>query len=60
MLKVIGGILLFAGFVAVAGSANDCDGACMETANTIGEMLTVVFIGFCLMGAGAFILAKSE
>ena len=23
------------GIIAMAGSANDCDGACMETANTL-------------------------
>ena len=37
--------LLIMGIIAIAGSANDCDGHCMETANTIGEMLMVCFIG---------------
>ena len=51
--------LVFAGLMAVAGSANDCDGACMETANTLSEMLMVIFIGLCLMVTGAAILIKN-
>ena len=41
MLKIIGGLLMFVGFIAMSGSANDCDGACMEQANTMTEMLLV-------------------
>ena len=39
------GLLIILGIMAMAGSANDCDGACMETANTLGEMLIVASIG---------------
>ena len=48
------------GIVAMAGSANDCDGACMETANTLGEMLTVASIGLTMMAIGALILFKNS
>ena len=34
----------------MAGSANDCDGACMETANTLSEMLFVASIGLVMSG----------
>lgn len=51
--------LIIMGIIAMAGSANDCDGACMETANTIGEMLMIAFIGLCMFGTGAAILIKN-
>ena len=44
----------------MAGSANDCDGACMETANTIGEMLTIASIGLAFMVTGAAILIRNQ
>ena len=56
----IGSFLIIAGLIAMAGSANDCDGACMETANTLGEMMMVLFIGFCLFATGAVILFKQN
>tara|TARA_B100001057_G_scaffold374018_1_gene378563 strand:+ start:172 stop:348 length:177 start_codon:yes stop_codon:yes gene_type:complete len=58
MKNVIGGILIIAGIMAIAGSANDCDGKCMENANTIGEMLTVMLIGISMTIVGGFIVAK--
>tara|TARA_B100001093_G_scaffold367999_1_gene352932 strand:+ start:302 stop:478 length:177 start_codon:yes stop_codon:yes gene_type:complete len=58
MKNVIGGILIIAGIMAIAGSGNDCDGKCMENANTIGEMLTVMLIGISMTIVGGFIVAK--
>mgnify|MGYP005673588941 FL=1 len=58
MKNVIGGILIIAGIMAIAGSANDCDGKCVENANTIGEMLTVMLIGISMTIVGGFIVAK--
>ena len=40
----------------MAGSANDCDGACMETANTFGEMLIIAGVGLAMTLFGAMIL----
>jgi len=60
MKSILGSFLIIAGILAMAGSANDCDGACMETANTLGEMLMVVFIGLCLFATGAGILIKEN
>ena len=44
------------GIVLIMGSANDCDGACMENANTWEEMLVIslcglvcLFIALCLV-----------
>ena len=44
------------GIMAMAGSANDCDGACMETANTLGEMLVVAGVGLAMVLFGGMIL----
>lgn len=43
------------GFLIISGSANDCDGACMDQANTLGEMLLLVTIGLTLLGAATLI-----
>lgn len=45
----------FIGFLMVAGSAGDCDGACMDQANTMGEMLALIAGGFSLMGLAALL-----
>lgn len=58
---IIKGVAIFAifmGLMMIAGSANDCDGACVEQANTLGEMLAVMAMGFFLMIAGGFVVAK--
>lgn len=60
IINTIAGLLVMGGIVAMAGSANDCDGACMETANTLGEMLTVASIGLAMMAIGALILFKNS
>ena len=44
----------------MAGSANDCDGKCMETANTITEMLMYVGIGLTFMICGSAILISNR
>ena len=60
MKTALGAFLLFAGLVAIAGSANDCDGACMEQANTMSEMMMIVFIGLSLTITGAIIMVKDR
>ena len=59
MKKIVNGtagLLIILGIMAMAGSANDCDGACMETANTLGEMLIVASIGLAMTLFGGMIL----
>lgn len=56
MKNILGAFLLFAGLIAMGGSAGDCDGKCMEEANTLGEMLMVAFIGLTMMLTGGIIL----
>jgi len=55
MKTIISSLLIVTGLVMMAGSANDCDGACMETANTLSEMLLVALGGLAIMAAGTFI-----
>ena len=59
-MKVLGAFLIIMGIIAMAGSANDCDGACMETATTLREMLMAAFIGLCMLVTGTVILFKGD
>lgn len=60
VINVVGGILVFGGLLAIMGSANDCDGKCMELANDIPTMLTVIAGGLASMGIGAAIIFKNS
>ena len=60
IINTISGLLIAGGLMAMAGSANDCDGACMDTANTLGEMLMVAGVGFTMMAMGALILFSNS
>ncbi len=60
MKTLFGSLLLIVGIIFMAGSANDCDGKCMEHANTLGEMLAIVGFGAILAIGGAVILIQSD
>ena len=57
MKNTISSLLIITGIIMMAGSANDCDGACMETANTLSEMLMVALLGLVVSGSGALLMA---
>ena len=57
-MNVFGGTLVFLGLMAVAGSAGDCDGACMEQANSLPVMLMVIGGGLTSMALGATMIWK--
>ena len=59
IINTIATFLIVVGLIAMAGSANDCDGACMDTANTLGEMLIVASIGLAMLATGALILISN-
>ena len=59
IINTIANFLIVVGIIAMAGSANDCDGACMDTANTLGEMLIVASIGLAMLATGALILISN-
>jgi hypothetical protein len=58
--RTLGGFLVVVGLLMVMGSPNDCDGACMDQANTIGEMLAVAGFGFACMIIGYFIFVRFD
>ena len=60
LLNTFGTTLVILGFIAMAGSANDCDGACMETANSLPVMLTVILGGLVSVLLGAVMLAQGN
>ena len=59
MKTLISSILIVTGIIMAAGSGGDCDGKCMEYANSLSETLFYAFIGLCMMMVGT-ILALSE
>ena len=58
MKTAISSILIMIGIVLMAGSAGDCDGKCMDQANTLGEMMMYAFMGLTLFLTGAIIAIK--
>ena len=59
MKNTLAFIFGFVGLVLLMGSAGDCDGACMDQANTMSEMLTLIAIGFgCLLVS--YLLVEKE
>ena len=59
-MKAIGFILIVVGLMVAAGSANDCDGACMETANTLGEMIVVAAVGIFAIFVGILAIFHAD
>ena len=44
----------------MAGSAGDCDGKCVENANTISEMLMYAGIGLTMFITGSAVLISNS
>jgi uncharacterized membrane protein len=59
-MKTIGFILIVVGVMVMAGSANDCDGRCMEQANDIGTMLMVAASGLFATLVGALAVFSAQ
>ena len=60
MKQTIGFILIVVGMMVAAGSANDCDGACMDQANSLGEMLMIAAAGLFAMVVGALAVFSAQ
>ena len=56
MKTILGGFLFTIGLMAIAGSVDDCDGKCMEYANSMGEMMIALFIGLTLVVTGGIMI----
>ena len=53
-------LMISLGIIMIAGSGGDCDGKCMEQANTISEMLMYAGIGLSFFITGTLILIKNR
>jgi len=60
ILNTIATLLVCVGIVMMAGSAGDCDGKCVEQANTIGEMLMFAGIGLTMFITGSAVLISNR
>ena len=60
IINTIATLLIFVGIVMMAGSAGDCDGKCVEQANTISEMLMYVGIGLTMFITGSAVLISNK
>jgi len=60
IINTFGALLIVIGIMMMAGSAGDCDGKCMESANTLTEMLMYSLMGLAVMLVGGFIAIKSN
>ena len=56
MLNITGMVMMIVGVLMMAGSAGDCDGQCMEYANTLGEMATMLIFGLTIAAIGGIIV----
>ena len=59
-ITFIGYLLVALGIMAMAGSAGDCDGKCVENANTMLEMLTFAGIGLAMFLFGFMLILQKD
>jgi len=53
-------LLVILGIIMMAGSAGDCDGKCVENANTISQMLMYAGIGLAFFITGSAVLISNR
>ena len=57
---IISATLICLGIAMMAGSAGDCDGKCVENANSLIEMFMYALGGMALMLSGGFLILKTQ
>ena len=60
MMNIIGYVMIFGGIVMAAGAGGDCDGKCMEYANTLGETAFYAFMGLTITALGGIIVYNQK
>ena len=60
VLNTLAGSLVVVGLMMAAGAGGDCDGKCMEYANTLGETIMFGLLGLGLMLSGAVVFIINE
>ena len=59
-INIFGYILIALSIVSASGAAGDCDGKCMEYANSLAETAMYGFIGLMLFMGGAVIGMRGQ
>ncbi len=52
MKMIISSTLIFIGIIMMAGAAGDCDGKCVENANTVWETFVYALMGLTMFLTG--------
>jgi len=60
IINLLAATFVMLGLAMMAGSAGDCDGACMAQANTMTEMLTLAGIGLAFFVIGGALLVSNH
>ena len=60
IMNGLGYILIALGIMAMAGSGGDCDGKCVENANTIGQMLIIAGTGLAMFLFGSMLILSNR
>jgi len=60
MLNITGMVMIIVGLLMMAGSAGDCDGKCIEYANTAGEMAINLILGLTIAAIGGIIVYNKK
>ena len=60
MNNIIGMVMIIVGLLMMAGSAGDCDGKCIEYANTVGEMAISLILGLTIAAIGGIIVYNKK
>jgi len=55
MKMIISSTLIFIGIIMMAGAAGDCDGKCVENANTVWETFVYALMGLTMFLTGGII-----
>ena len=55
-LDIFGMILIILGILSASGAAGDCDGNCMENANSMSFMLIILFGSLCACVLGGIMI----
>ena len=60
MKMIISSTLIFIGIIMMAGAAGDCDGKCVENANTVWETFVYALMGLTMFLTGGIIAINDK
>ena len=59
-MNIVGYVMILGGIMLAAGAGGDCDGECMEYANTLGETALYIVMGLTIAGLGGIIVYNKQ